>query len=417
MQFVVHDSRQPFQNRPERLADSNRRDLLKLDLDVLTLSAERIKQALNRELNLSSTGERKIHLFLESVASERPDIRVVAVFYTDGWQYRVSVPERLEQPQLVRGIINVLLLEFANRGAGPKSAEIPLWLSEGVSARLLASFGPELTFTSPPKGWMERKVRVVGGRGDPRGADPLREARNTMSSFGVLSFASLAHPSAENLSEENLKSYQCSAHVFYTELVRLAGGRNGIVMMLKELPWCWNWETAMLRAFGSRFQALLDVEKWWSVNVIAFTGRDASQIWPLPLCLQRLDDLLVAPAQVRLATNSLPVRTQTSLQELIIGWDFSAQQPILQKIVNQLTSFKYSSPNETLPLIEAYRSLLTNYLRKRVEVIASINNRLYAALPIRVLQQETVRQLDELFRQREVLRRQQISAVSPAARN
>jgi len=46
-------------------------------------------------------------------------------------------------------------------------------------------------------------------------------------------------------------------------------------------PWLkfaqyYNWQFAFLQAFSATFQQPLDVEKWWSLQLLHFTGRG----WP-----------------------------------------------------------------------------------------------------------------------------------------
>ena len=57
---------------------------------------------------------------------------------TDGWSYQVQLPDVLSRTRLAQAMTVVLLLEFANRNAGTHSAEIPAWLTDGLSQQLLA---------------------------------------------------------------------------------------------------------------------------------------------------------------------------------------------------------------------------------------------------------------------------------------
>ena len=69
----------------------------------------------------------------------------------------------------------VLLLEFANRNARARSAEIPAWLTDGLSQQLLAADWQEIILSSPAK--------MVNGLPDSRtvttarGMDSLAGAR------------------------------------------------------------------------------------------------------------------------------------------------------------------------------------------------------------------------------------------------
>lgn len=380
--------------------------VLKLDLDVLTLSADRIHQAVARELKLPGSGQRRIHLLLHKANEEQQEIGVASVFYTDGWQYRVTVPDRIEPIQLVRGMVHVVLLEFANRRAGSKSAEIPLWLTEGLVMHLMNSVGPGLTVDSVSAGTMFRTTKSV------QGAETLKGAREILLSERPLSFADLCRPTMLQLSEEELKLFQSSAQLFYTELIRLSGGRRNLITMLQSLPECWNWELAFLHAYGGHFAGLLDVEKWWSVVVTAFTGRDPAQTWTAGMSLEKLDEILLAQAQVRLATNTLPVRAEATLQQVIGDWEWSAQKPVVQRTIRQLTFLRHNAPKEIVPLLDDYIGLLLEYLERRSTVGSGGGRHLYVAAPVRILQRETIRKLDLLMVQKEALRRM-LPAPSP----
>jgi len=113
--------------------------------------------------------------------------------------------------------------------------------------------------------------------------------------------------------------------------------------MLRELPRCWNWETAVLHAFSSTFHSMLDLEKMWSVNILALTARDPSQVWSKVACLDKLSDILAIPTQLRVATNALPEREVMSWQQAISSRDFPFQTGVFQQKLSQLTALRLNA--------------------------------------------------------------------------
>ena len=65
--------------------------------------------------------------------------------------YRVTLPDILPRTRFLRALTGVMLLEFANRGAGARSAEIPAWLTDGLSQQLLATGTVAMVLSSPGK--------------------------------------------------------------------------------------------------------------------------------------------------------------------------------------------------------------------------------------------------------------------------
>ena len=409
--FIVHDLRGPDPASANVPAQEGKR-FVKLDLDELALSAERLKRALCRSLDLSLRGWGKLRLSLVSASEVEQNIVIASTRFTDGWQYRVEIPDQVEDIQLIRGIVEALLLELANRGTDVKSGaipvSIPVWLTEGLAVHLRNSMtGADLIVQSVPAGSMLRSVR------DLRGWDTLSEARSVLKSLPPATLPELGHPVLENLTGDNLKRYQSSAQLFVEELCRLPGGQACLVGMLRNLPACWNWETAFHRSFHRHFPRTLDLEKWWMVTLIGFTGRDPSQAWPPEICLEKLDEILLIPAQVRVAPDVMPVRTYVTPQQIIAEWDFRAQKPALSQAVVQLTALRSNCPLAVAPLVEGYRFAFQDYLQKRVEAVSTSTSRRTAGVSIPLAVRQTIERLDELYRRREALRRE-VASTDPS---
>lgn len=497
--FIVHDMRR----FPGTLSSSGQiggEQRIAIGPNVLAVSAERVKRAVFSVFRLSTWGGTTIHLILKDRAKVREPIWIQPILYADGWQYRVEIADSIEENELLRGLVEVVLIELANRRGGPKSTEIPRWLKEGLSFHLSKSVGRELVISSVETGSMLRSMRNL------LGADPLAETRRILISGTNPSISDLSHPSPEQIGPGNIRIYRAAAQLFVSELLRLPNGEEQLLAMIRELPGFWNWEAAFLRGFKTHFRSMLDVEKWWAVTLVSFTGRDPTQIWSPAICLQQLDEILLATVQIRWSTNALPVRRRATLQQILSEWDFALQREAFWQTIRRLTalrtycppSFKlhlasvtnpnqlesfgrslvavssvngelrfrifdsngkmavdlretglpiergpelnrlkerlnrlptgyrfserdrrevisrvvsivgYTLPPEIIPLIDGYRASLRRYLEKRASLSAAPVTKLLAAPSPRALIEETVRELDQLYRWRESLRRDYI---------
>lgn len=407
-QFTVLDVRPATVSSPGQLRSAAGEPLVRLDADVLLLTAERVKTLLQGELGFSSDGASRIRLCLFSAT--RPDhvIGVISTLLPKGWEYRVEIPDQVEARTLTRALVHSLLLELANRGQGPKSAELPLWLVEGLTAHLLAITEHDLVVEAVPIGKMLRVVR------ERRGLDHLAGAREVLRNSRPLSFAELGHPPVETLTGGALESYQACAHLFVYELLRLKNGPAQMVATIRELPNCWNWETALLRGFAKEFRRTLDIEKKWSVDVVAFTARDPSQVWSTVLCLDKLDELLSVQVSVRVAADQLPEKKTWTLQQTFVDWDFASQAAVVKNKLSLLEVLQFHAPEEVASLVNDYRQTLAAYLLNRSAAGRTPETRMQPILSASLVAQNAIKALDGLDKRREGMRPEKaLSVQSP----
>src|SRR5207344_2352182 len=112
------------------------------------------------------------------------------------------------------------------------------------------------------------------------------------------------------------------------------------------------------------FQRMLDVEKKWSVDVVAFTARDPAQVLSKLRALEQLNTLLAVPAQVRVAADQIPERRTLSLPEVVAKWDYSSQRAVLRQRLGQLQMLRLTSAPDLVPLIDSYAHTISTYLSK-----------------------------------------------------
>jgi hypothetical protein len=159
--------------------------------------------------------------------------------------------------------------------------------------------------------------------------------------------------------------YRDSAQLFVDQLLALPDGRAGLRAMLDALPEHYNWQFAFLRAFHSHFQRPLDIEKWWTLQVLQFTGRDLAQTWPVAESWTKLDELIRSGVQIRYGTNDLPVHGEVPLQTIIQDWEPAPQVQALQAKIQELELVRPRVAAELVPLVDDYRRVLADYLRER----------------------------------------------------
>lgn len=407
-QFTVQGKRWPTLSAGEARLATNA-SFVRLEPTLVAVSGERIKQLLNRELAVTAPWQGNIYVTLHLAESVEDEVTITCDQFRDGWQYRVELPVMIERDRYVRAMVQVLLLEQANRHARAHSAEAPLWLTEGLTRQLLAT--SEIQIILPPPG------KVVNGLGltitnvSARREDPLKQAHQALLVQPPLSFEALSWPAPDQLSGEAAELYRNSAQLFVGELLRLPDGAACLRAMLADLPEHYNWQFAFLHGFQAYFDRQLDVEKWWAVQSVHFTGRDLSQTWPLAQSLQKLDEALRTTVEVRAHPNELPLHLDVTLQTILREWEPARQSETLQNKVRELGLLRLQVARELAGLVEAYRQSLETVLQHHEETVLLFFRK--QASRNRAVQQ-AIKELDALDARRDALRRMARSvAVAP----
>src|SRR5512133_2154733 len=319
-QFIIQNVPVPGGLRSRYVSSfETNRSYMTLDATVLPVSCERIKQALWRQLGLSGQWNGRIFLALYTAGSGDDPITLTSAKFRDGWQYRLEVPDLLDRTRYVRGVVEALLLEIANRNARDRSAEIPPWLSEGFTQELLRSSEIEILLPPPRPG--SSGLLMTTSMVNSRKENPLSAAHQILCANPPLSFQQLSWPAPEQLAAKPGAVYRSSAQLFVHDLLRLPKGQECLLAMLSELPQHYNWQFAFLRAFHDEFQRPLDVEKWWALHFEHFTGRDLSQAWPAEESWAKFDALVRSDVRVYAAADELPLQAEVRLQTIIREWD------------------------------------------------------------------------------------------------
>jgi hypothetical protein len=398
-QFIIHSGR-PSATRGGRPGIANDGKLLQLEPSYVAVSCERIKHALMEQLGDSGGWRGKIYIALHPAQTSEDEITLICERFRDGWNYRLNVPNPVEPVRFVRALVQALLLEQANRGAAKRSAEIPLWLTEGLTQQVLTAHGQQVLLAPPQLQVNRLNIRptVV----DTRRTEAAALARSALGEREPLSLEELSWPKENQLGGPDAEVYRLSAQLFVAELLRFKDGRDCLGTMLAELPVCYNWQTAFLRAFRPHFERQLDVEKWWTLQAVAVNGRDPGTLWSLAESWSRLGDIFQVTVEMRRRATDLPTTTLMPLTAVIRDWDFAQQSPVVYAKITELDLARQRVAGEFLPLVDDYRRLLANYLTQRGRV--GLNSGKANTSTARSVMRATLKQLEALDQQREQAR-------------
>ncbi|MGV3772491.1 MAG: hypothetical protein ACO1QB_06280 [Verrucomicrobiales bacterium] len=363
--------------------DTNKHNLVALNPHYLAVAAERIKTAFLKELRLTDKFQGRIHIRLLDKAPPTQPIGIISTMFADGWQFELGIPSKVQEEMLIKSLTQALLLEFSNRLVR-RSAELPTWVVEGFTQELANS--PMRTYL------FEAKTLTL----EVRGGNELSKARewlknNTCLTIDQLSFANLLQSTPEEI-----RIYQSCAQLLVHELLELPNGRALFASFLGALPHHWNWQTAFLKVYSHQFKTLLEFEKWWALTWLDFRSRGDVYNWSSAVSLERLRSLLLTSMETRMATNSLPIRSEVSLQTMISRTDFSVQAPILKQKVQQLYFAKLNMAPSVAALAGAYEATLQSYVDKRSTAEYQPALRQNENVREQAMTREIIRSLDQL---------------------
>jgi hypothetical protein len=147
--------------------------------------------------------------------------------------------------------------------------------------------------------------------------------------------------------------------------VDLRGGKECLRAMLAELPQHYNWQPAFFHAFQAYFQNAVDVEKWWALQLVHFTGRELAETWNVEEGWKKLDQVVRSDVQVRIGTNEMPMRAEAKLQTVLREWDDARQLPALRAKLVELEMLRPRLGTNLAPVLNEYCRILNDYLTER----------------------------------------------------
>jgi hypothetical protein len=409
-QFVVTGPAQssPHVRLPGLAMNTN---LVRLEPALLSVTAERIKASLRRKLGIDPNASWQGKIFLVLHPAQSPDevVTIVSQPFLNRWNYQVQLPDALPPARFLRAMTSVLLLELANRNArSARAAEIPGWLTDGLSQQLSAAGSPEMILSTPG--------RLVNGLPQDRmvttqrGVDPLAGARRVLRDHAALTFDQLSWPADAQLTGGDGGVYRASAELFVSELLGLQNGPACLRAMLAALPGCYNWQTAFQSAFREYFPRPLDVEKWWTLQVVSFVAHGPGPRWTPAVSREKLDEILSVPVEVWTASNTLPAHVDVSLQAVIRNFEPPRQTAILETKLRDLELAQFRMAAPLAALTDEYRRTVANYLGQNRETRRPPWSKLW--LPQKTGALATLEKLDQLDAQRQTI----ASSIKPDIR-
>lgn len=393
-QFVIYDLRPP--TAPSRTPLSANE--LDLEPTVLVVSCERIKQALTRELDASRDWRRTINVSIRPEHQMGNTPRIHVERFGSTWNYRLDLPPRLARNEFTRTIVQVLLLELANRTPSDRSAEIPLWLSEGLTQRLLTAREVELVLAKPSTqvGTMLMSPAHVLAR-DP---DPLARARQLLRNQPPLAIADLSWPQPEKFSPTEAEFFQVNAQLFTTELLELKKGPELLHTFTTRLPKTYNWQTAFQQVYATNFPNPLALEKWWALQAGHFVGRDNKELWTPEESAKKLEATLHTTIAVRTSATDLPARTEVSLQTMLREGDTVRQMKTAQDKILELDRLRLRVAPAYMKIVAEYQTALRDFMRERARFTTTFNKLGTQPPGIRKIIEAAIEKLDALDVQR-----------------
>ena len=369
--------------RPPRSAD-----YMQVEPDTAIVSCERIKSALLRELQWVDRWEAKVYLRLHVRQGDNDSISVQGQEYATGWVYSVDLPDLIDRRRFYDTIVQLLLVEMASRGTRKEGipVDMPKWLEAGMPAHLEAITTLSL-LAEPFKGGTENH------RPD-RDTEALRQA---LREAPPLSLDELNWPDP-NSDPVLARRYRHSSHLLVRELLRFDQGPRYMAAMLGSLHTTLNWQTSFLQAYGSHFQRMVDVDKWWMLTTALFLGREQGGVLAFEDALDQLGRILLIHLDVSMNGESMSSGETTTLQHAIERWDSTRVDSLLSVRLGRLEGLQWRSPPRLAPLIANYRETLSNYRRQRDATGGTTAEKVQALPNAKVTLRKCIRQLDDLDR-------------------
>jgi hypothetical protein len=408
-QFIVSGNLQPSVPSAlwQRSVASN---WVQLDPNLLAVSCERVKRALLWELGAPDRWRGQFSLALHPIQSPDEIIQVTSTRYSDGWRYRLDLPDAIDPERFVRTMVKLLLLEWVNRKGTAALVDVPSWLSEGLAEQVLADSTVELLVQTPRA--QPNSLPMASTVRQERKPDALAKAHEFLRAHPPPALEELIAPKPTLLTGDAALAFRYSAQLLVHELLRLKNGDPCLCAFLDTLAFQPDAPTALLRAFGGHFQDQGDLEKWWELQALHFTGRDLAQAWPLRDGLRKLDEILRVAVLTRADTNSPTTRAEVPLQTAIADWTHAWQPDLVRFKVLQLQALQLRVPGNLAPLVNDYIQALQSFLQRIAAAQAAANATATLRFDAARIARSTAKQLDALDAKREAFRRKLAAPVN-----
>ncbi len=376
-QFVVHGP-----SAGAVVPEAENSPFIRVTPSSLAIVCSRVRAVFNEQLRADDRWQDKIHVVIDPAMRRDADVVVTANRFVDSWIYSVRLPATIGREKLARCIVRVLLQELANRPSKGRPATIPLWLTEGMTRHALVNARTSLF---PPVkersaiAFDSGSVKIVENPAAPplvfdsaRYSDPLAEVKAQLAKFEALTFAEFGRAEDTTLSPEEWTLFQACSHLFVARLLELPGGQDAMRGQLAKAHEFLNWQLAFLAGYNAHFRSVLDVEKWWSLQVFNLSQPDLQSRLANLEGLDRLDAILDASVAVREpgtgeGDDGTAEREQFPLQVMMDLVEYPDQRAAIMDIVLRLRRLRWQVSEDLLKLTDDYAKELNDYVARRDE--------------------------------------------------
>ena len=109
-------------------------DTILIAPDHVAIAADRMRFAILKQLGVRPFLGGKVKIRLDPTLLPAATVPVVTVRHLSGYTYELTLPCEIDAPKLVRALVQVTLLDLANRKPQLRDTEIPFWLTVGFHA-------------------------------------------------------------------------------------------------------------------------------------------------------------------------------------------------------------------------------------------------------------------------------------------
>jgi len=347
---------------------------VRFDPAIMSIFCQRIKHSLLDELGMADNWKGVVEIELVFFPDEKRPIRLSHRLLNDGFHTWMEVPDETDPQQVIRTVVQVLLLEIANRTSKDHAIEVPLWLSEGLTNLIIERCGAAIIpLPETPQ------VFTI------RAGNPTNAAKERLKTVDALEFSVLANPGPEDVRGVRWFIYQDSCMLLTYELLNLPNGRLLIQKTLANFKNYSNWQNGFLEVWNEHFPTLIDLEKWWALTISVSRQSSGLNSWEMRPSLEKLDEILSTSLSTVNKTFPTDSRPSLELQSICLQWSFMIQVNLYNQIVAQLKSFELVAEPLVASLAGAYRAALEDYVRRPSGILGLFSKDTPSRSDVRVL--------------------------------
>ena len=357
-QFVISWANDPL-STPYLNTLERRRGFIALTPDLISLTAERIKDGIMEALGLQDTWRNKIRITISTGSSKAQSFVTFPARYSNGWGYRVLLKTKISEDIWIRNLVHVILMEMVNRPSPEHMCDPPAWLVEGLRQYVVHS---SLTDHSLTVDDMVEVGDLNGRLGKPvpwfYKRNPTFLAKEFLRKNNPLTAEQIFQASSELASTSNFRH---SAHLMFAELLQTPQGVDSMHRFVELLTQYFNAQTAFHQAYSDSFPNMLELEKWWAVITASVTQFNDRRRWDMAKSLSELGAILNPQAKVAIDKESLPAWRQFTFQDILAYWRGEERISTLDHISRQLQMLKAQSLLEVIPLVDKYMVFIREF--------------------------------------------------------